>query len=111
MVDTALLWIILGGFMEPVWVLALKRYDDTHRLAWAVLAIIFMIASPMCLSFAMKTMPVGVSYAIWTGLGAIFTLVAGTVVYHEKVDRIKVLLVFMIVVGVAGLQLTSEAGL
>ena len=111
MIDTAFLWIIIGGFLEPVWVMALKRYDDTKSLAWAAFALVFMIASPMCLSFAMKTMPVGMSYAIWTGLGAIFTMIAGMVVYHEKVDRIKVALVFVIIIGVAGLQLTTEAGM
>ena len=111
MVDIALLWIILGGFMEPVWVMALKRYNDTKSLPWAAVAVFFMIASPMCLSFAMKTMPVGVSYAIWTGLGAIFTMVAGMVVYHEKVDRVKVALVFLIIVGIAGLQISAEVGM
>ena len=111
MVDAALLWIVLGGFMEPVWVLALKRYNDTKVLTWAAVAVFFMIASPMCLSFAMKTMPMGVSYSIWTGLGAIFTMVAGMAVYHEKVDRIKIMLVFLIIAGVVGLQLTAEAGL
>ena len=108
--DAALLWIIIGGFLEPVWVVALKRYDDTKSLLWGAAALFFIIASPMCLSFAMKTMPVGISYAIWTGLGAVFTMVAGMVLYKEKPDRLKVLFVFMIIVGVAGLQLSSGAG-
>ena len=55
----------------------------------------------------MKTMNVGIAYSIWTGIGAVFTLIVGMVLYKERIDRVKVLLVFMIIVGVVGLQLTS----
>ena len=55
----------------------------------------------------MKSTNVGIAYAIWTGIGAVFTLIVGMVLYKERIDRVKVLLVFMIIVGVVGLQLTS----
>lgn len=105
--DTALLWVLLGGFLEPVWVIGLKKYNDTRHLAWGAFAVIFMIVSPMCMSFAMETMNVGVAYSIWTGVGAVFTMLVGVVLYKERVDRVKVFLVFLIIAGVVGLQLTS----
>ena len=108
MIDTALLWIIVGGMLEPVWVICLKKYNDHRCLFWAVMSAVFIVASPMCLSFAMRTMPVGVSYSIWTGLGAVFTMIAGMVLYKEKIDRLKVLFVFMIIAGIVGLQLSAE---
>lgn len=111
MTDLALAWVILGGLLEPVWVLALKKYDMTKSLGWGAVAAVFMICSPVCLAFAMETMPVGIAYSIWTGLGAVLTLAVGIVVYKERLDRLKVLFVFLIIVGVVGLQLSSEAGI
>ncbi len=108
MFDAGLLWIIVGGLIEPLWVVALKRYDESRSLAWGASAVVFMIASPMFLSFGMETMPVGVAYAIWTGLGAVFTMFVGVMLYNDRIDRIRILFVTMIIVGVVGLQLSSE---
>ena len=105
--DMALLWVIVGGLLEPVWVIGLKKYNDTRNLLWGAFAVIIMIVSPMCMSFAMRTMNVGIAYSVWTGIGAVFTLLVGVVLYKERIDRVKVMLVFMIIAGVVGLQLTS----
>lgn len=111
MIDAALLWVLVGGFLEPVWVIGLKRYNDTRSPAWGALAVVFMIVSPFCLTFAMQGMSVGVAYAIWTGIGAVMTVVSGVVLYRERLDRLKVLFIFLIVAGVAGLELSSEVAL
>ena len=105
--DMALLWVIVGGLLEPVWVIGLKKYNDTRNLLWGAFAVIIMIVSPMCMSFAMRTMNVGIAYSVWTGIGTVFTLLVGVVLYKERIDRVKVMLVFMIIAGVVGLQLTS----
>ena len=107
MFDMALIWVIIGGFLEPVWVIGLKKYDETKSLLWGAFTVFFMILSPMFLSFAMDSMNVGVAYSIWTGIGAVFTMIVGAILYKDRIDRIKVLLVLVIVTGVAGLQLTS----
>ena len=107
MFDMALIWVIIGGFLEPVWVIGLKKYDETKSLLWGAFTVFFMILSPMFLSFAMDSMNVGVAYSIWTGIGAVFTTIVGAILYKDRIDRIKVLLVLVIITGVAGLQLTS----
>lgn len=107
MFDMALIWVIIGGFLEPVWVIGLKKYDETKSLLWGAFTVFFMILSPMFLSFAMDSMNVGVAYSIWTGIGAVFTMIVGAILYKDRIDRIKVLLVLVIITGVAGLQLTS----
>lgn len=107
MFDMALLWVIIGGFLEPVWVIGLKKYNETKSLGWGIFAVVFMILSPMFLSFAMNTMSVGVAYSIWTGIGAVFTMIVGAILYKDSIDRIKIFLVFMIIVGVVGLELSS----
>ena len=108
MIDAALLWVIVGGFLEPVWVVGLKKYNDTRNLAWGAFAVVLMIVSPGCLTFAMQGMSVGVAYAIWTGIGAVMTVISGVVLYKERLDRLKILFIFMVIVGVAGLELSSE---
>jgi quaternary ammonium compound-resistance protein SugE len=66
----------------------------------------------MCLSFAMEGgMAMGVAYSIWTGIGAVFTMIAGVVLYKDKVNRLKILFVMLILFGVVGLQLSTEMGL
>ncbi len=107
MVDMAFIWILIGGFLEPVWVIALKKFNEKKNLFWGVASVFFVLLSPACLSLGMKTMPVGVSYAIWTGIGAVFTLLAGMLLYKERIDRLKVMFVFMIIVGVVGLELSG----
>ncbi len=111
MIDIALLWVIVGGLLEPVWVVGLKKYNDTRNLAWGAFAVVFMIARPCCLAFAMDSISVGVAYSIWTGIGAVMTVIAGVVLYKDRIDRTKVLFIFLIIVGVVGLEMSSEVSL
>jgi len=103
-----LVWIIIGGLLEPVWVIGLKKYNETHSLLWGAFAVIFMFVSPAFLSLGMKEMAVGISYAIWTGIGMIATLILGVILYQEKPGRIKTFLALVILVGVVGLELSHE---
>lgn len=105
--DAALLWIVIGGLMEPIWVVALKRLDEERTLRWAAVTVFFAVLSPVCLGIGMETMPVGVSYAIWTGIGAVCTMVVGYKLYGERVGALKMVLVGFILVGVVGLELSQ----
>ena len=111
MISASLLWVIAGGILEPVWVVMMKKYDTAknYRWLWLALTVLFVYLSPMCVGMAMKEMDMGIAYSMWTGMGAVFTMVAGYFLYHEKADRIKVGLVFLIRAGVVGLHLTSGA--
>lgn len=102
-----LVWVLIGSVLEPVWIVALKRYNLTKSYLWLVVSVVFMILSPLCLAFAMEGMSVGIAYSIWTGLGSVFALVAGAVLYDERFDRLKVLFIFMIIAGIVGLHLSS----
>ena len=103
-----LAWVILGGCLEPVWVIGLKKYDEKHTLVWLLVTILFMYLSPMCLAFAMGDgMSVGVAYSLWTGLGSVFAMLAGYLLFKEKVGRMKVLMVVLIIVGVVGLEMSA----
>lgn len=109
--DLALVWIVVGGLFEPVWVVALKKLDEERSLKWLLVTAFFVVLSPVLLGIGMQTMPVGVSYAIWTGIGAVCTMVVGYKLYGEHVGALKMVLVGLILAGVVGLQLSREAGL
>ncbi len=103
-----LVWIVIGGLLEPVWVIGLKKYNETRSLWWGAFAVIFMFVSPAFLSLGIKDMAVGISYAIWTGIGMIATLILGVVLYKEEPGKIKTFLALVILVGVVGLELSHE---
>jgi len=103
-----LAWVIFGGFLEPMWVIGLKKYGEKKSLFWLIFIIVFIYLSPMCIGFAMADgMSVGVAYSIWTGLGSVFAMIVGRILFKEKVERIKVLLVMVIIIGITGLELSA----
>ncbi len=105
--DLAIVWVIIGGLLEPAWVVALKKFDSERNYRWFLMTAFLALLSPGFLGLAMKTMPIGPAYAIWTGIGAVCTMVVGYCLYKEKVDAIKMVFVGLIVAGVVGLELVS----
>jgi len=104
----AYFWLILGGVLEPLWVLAMKKSDNFKNRLWAALAIILIVASPACLALAMKEIPVGTAYAVWTGIGAVGTVVLGVTLYKEKVNWRGILFISLIIIGAVGLGLGAS---
>ena len=103
-----LAWVIFGGLLEPLWVIGLKKYSESKSKLILIATIVLMYVSPMCIAFAMQDgMSVGVAYSIWTGLGAVFSVTAGYLLFKERMDRLKVLFIAMIIVGVVGLELSA----
>lgn len=103
---SGLLFLIAGGLLEPVWVIAMtKAGGNTDRRAfWYVVFLSAMFMSLVFMSRGMKTMSVGISYAIWTAVGALSTIVAGRILYHEGISWKKVAAVTLILIGISGLE-------
>lgn len=103
---SGLLFLIAGGLLEPVWVIAMtKAGENTDRRAfWYVVFLSAMFMSLMFMSRGMKTMSVGISYAIWTAVGTLSTIVAGRILYHEGINWKKVAAVTLILIGISGLE-------
>ena len=103
---SGLLFLIAGGLLEPIWVIAMtKAGGNTDRRAfWYVVFLSAMFMSLMFMSRGMKTMSVGISYAIWTAVGALSTIVAGRILYHEGISWKKVAAVTLILIGISGLE-------
>lgn len=102
-----IIWLIIGGLLEPVWLLALKKSNNFKNKKYAILALIVMFASPLCLSFAMKGIPVGIAYAVWTGIGAVCAVGLGSLLFKEKITKYIAFYTFLIISGTVGLTLVG----
>jgi quaternary ammonium compound-resistance protein SugE len=102
-------WIQLfvAGILEIFWAISLKYADGFSKLRPSVLTICGMIASFYCLAQALKTIPVGTGYAVWTGIGAAGTAVLGIFLFGESAAPSRLVCIGLIVGGIIGLKLTS----
>ena len=103
-------WVVLlvSGLLETVWAVALARSDGFSKLAWVAVFALAGLASFAGLAFALRELPVGTAYAVWTGLGAAGTAVVGMVVLGEPAQVLRILCVVVIVIAVVGLQATGS---
>ncbi|HEY2453801.1 MAG TPA: quaternary ammonium compound efflux SMR transporter SugE [Scandinavium sp.] len=103
-------WLILvvAGLLEVVWAVGLKYTHGFTRLAPSVITAVAMIASIALLSWAMKTLPVGTAYAIWTGIGAVGAAVTGMLLLGESTSVARIFSLVLIVCGIIGLKLSAH---
>ena len=106
MIDWLLLFI--GGICEVGFVTMMKLSDGFRRLKFSLLTILFMIISFYTLSLALKVIPIGVGYAVWSGIGAVGSVLVGILFFKEAKDMKKILFITMIIIGIAGLKLSTN---
>lgn len=105
--QTAWLWLLTAGLCEVAWAWGLKRYGFTLTSPGGLATIAGMVLSFVLLSQAMKTLPLGTAYAVWTGIGAAGTAILGTTLLGESADWRRILCVTAIVAGVVGPKFLS----
>lgn len=103
-------WILLliAGILEIVWAGFMQASAGFTKFWPSVWTIVFMIASFSLLATAMKTISMGTSYAVWTGIGAVGAAIVGMVFYREPVSAARIACILMVLAGVAGLKLTHS---
>lgn len=103
-------WVLLivAGLLEVVWAYSMKVSDGFSKLAPSILTIVFMIASFALLSYAMKTLPLGTAYTVWTGIGAVGSFVLGIVVLGEPASAMRMLAAVLIISGLVLMKLSSS---
>ncbi|HAZ53958.1 MAG TPA: quaternary ammonium compound-resistance protein SugE [Franconibacter helveticus] len=103
-------WIILfiAGLLEVVWAVGLKYTHGFTRLVPSLITVTSMIISIVMLSFAMKTLPTGTAYAVWTGIGAVGAAIAGIVLLGESASLARIASLALIVVGIVGLKFSTH---
>ena len=100
-------YLVIAGVLEIVWAIGLKYTDGFSKLTPSVITIAAMIASVVFLSLALKTIPVGTGYAVWTGIGAVGTAILGIVLFAEPATAARIGCIALIVVGIIGLKIAS----
>ena len=96
--------LVLSGALEAVWATALDRSQGFTRLVPTLVFAVAVVASMAGLSYAMRELPVGTSYAVWVGIGAVLTVAYAMLTGGEPVSVAKVVFLAMIVGGVVGLK-------
>ena len=103
----AWLFLILAGLLEIVWAFGMKWSDWFSRPIPSILAVIAMLASFGLLALAMKSLPLGTAYAVWTGIGAVGTFIIGVVILNEPLSIMRVSAALMIAGGLLLMKLSS----
>ncbi len=100
-------FLFLAGCFEVVWAIGLKFSDGFSRLAPSLVTIVAMGISFLLLAQALKTIPVGTGYAVWTGIGAVGTALLGIMVLGEPASPWRISCILLIVAGIVGLGVSS----
>jgi len=103
----AWIYLIIVGLFECGWAIGLKYTDGFTKIWPSVFTIVAMIVSFQLLALAMKTIPVGTAYAIWTGIGTVGVAVLGMALFGESKDIARILCIVLIVAGIIGLKVFS----
>jgi quaternary ammonium compound-resistance protein SugE len=101
--------LIIAGLLEIGWAVGLKLSDGLSKPLPAVLTIIAMIASMVLLGIAVRTLPLGTAYAVWTGIGAVGSVLLGIAIFNEPATAGRLLCVVAIIGGIVGLKLLTPA--
>jgi quaternary ammonium compound-resistance protein SugE len=102
-------YLAVAGLFEIGWAIGLKYTEGFSRLWPSVWTVAAMVVSFVLLSLALKTLPIGTAYAIWTGIGAVGTVIVGIFLFSESADWLRLGCIALIVVGIGGLKLVTPA--
>jgi quaternary ammonium compound-resistance protein SugE len=104
----AWIYLVVAGMLEVAWAIGLKYTEGWSRLVPSIVTGLLMIASFYFLSLAVKVLPIGTAYAVWTGIGTVGAAILGMLIFGESRDLPKLLCILLIVSGIAGLKLSSS---
>ena len=104
----AWIYLFIAGLFEIGWAVGLKYTEGFTKLWPSLITIATMILSFYFLSTAVKTIPIGTAYAIWTGIGAVGTAIFGMILFGESKEFIRLIFIFLIVIGIIGLKIFSN---
>ena len=102
-------YLTIAGVFECVWAIGLRYTDGFTRVLPSLVTVAAMAVSFLMLSLAMRAIPVGTAYAVWTGIGAVGVAILGIVLFGESRDIVRLISIGLIVLGILGLRLSNGA--
>ena len=100
----AWLWLVIAGLLEIVWAVGLKYTDGFTRLVPSIVTVGTFLLSLYFLALAVRTIPIGTGYAVFTGIGAVGVAILGMVLFGESRELVRIGFILLIVAGIAGLK-------
>ena len=101
-------FLLLAGFLEVGWTFGLKYSEGFTQLVPSIITVVLLSASFMLFARAMRTIEIGVAYAMFTGMGTAGTVIAGILVLHEPADFWRLFFITLLIAGIVGLKLVSK---
>ena len=101
------IFLIIAGIFEVVWATAMKYCHGFTNLTPSIITIVGMLISFFLLAHATKTLPLSIAYPVWTGIGAVGTVIAGIILFGDKVSPITWGFVILLLVSIVGIKITS----
>jgi len=102
------IYLVASGVIDVAWALTMKKAQGFANPAWTAASLILLAAFVYLLTKALQVLPVGTAYAVWTGIGAAGTVLAGILLFAEPVSANRLMWIAVIVIGIAGLNLSSS---
>lgn len=105
----AWIYLLVAGVLEIVWAFSMKKSEGFTLLVPSIVTIVTMIASFGLLAVAMRSLPLGTAYTVWTGIGAVGAFVVGVAILGEAFTPVRVLAALLIVAGIVLMKLSSPS--
>jgi len=106
--NVAWVYLLIAGLFEAVWAIGLKYTQGFTRLWPSVITVLAMGVSLYFLALALKNLPVGTAYAVWTGIGAFLTAILGIILFGESIHFSRIFFLFLLLVAIVGLKFTAS---
>ncbi|KAF0423212.1 DMT family transporter [Pediococcus pentosaceus] len=100
-------YLVLAGIFEVVWAITMKLSEGFSVLTYGIATAVGMIMSFVFLSLAIKQMPLSLAYPIWTGIGAVGSIIVGVILFHDQIPNITWVFIIMLIVGIIGIKMTA----
>lgn len=107
--SNALAWTMLvaSGLIDVAWAIATKKADGFRNPEWTIVSLVLLAAFVLLLTRALSTLPLGVAYTAWVGIGAVGTIAAGILLFGEPLQPARLAFAGLVVIGVVGLKVAS----
>ena len=104
-----LAWAALSvaGVLDVLWAISMKYAEGYTRLGWTIVSLVLLAAFVFLLGRSLQVLPVGTAYAVWTGIGAVGTVLMGVVLFGESLDAVRIGCIVLVLVGIVGLKLQT----
>lgn len=103
----AWVYLFIAGLFEIGWAIGLKYTEGYTKLVPTVLTVGAMVASVVTLGLALKDIPIGTGYAVWTGIGTVGTAILGIILFHEPATALRLMCIGLIIAGIVGLKVVG----